>query len=306
MFREAFLEEKKKKRPKRTAEPYGFPWWVAVLWVVFFGILTYTLLFSEFDRLTVVSVSGLRDIPEDRLSGFVREELARKTLSFIPLDNFFLLRQDELSEDILRRFPKLSSVRIVKRFPNEIDIIVSERSRIFLFCSGDCFLPDRDGKATDAAFAYLPENDPFILRVEDEGNRPVKIGDKLFGSGYPDAVLRTEEGIEGEAGISLRTTATTPARVSNELRFTTEAGWDIMVSIDRDPVKTVRTLRLVLEKEIPEEKRSSLRYVDLRTDGRAFVAYRNEGSAQDGESMQQEQTADPVPETKREDKAKKK
>lgn len=311
MFREAFIEDKKKKRPKRTAEPRRFPWWMPVLWVVFFGTLSYTLLFSEFDRLSVMTVSGLRDIPEGRLTGFVRDELAKKTFPFFPRDNYFLLSQDGLSEDILRRFPKISSVRIAKRFPNGIDVTVSERNRIFLFCSGDCFLPDRDGKATDAAFAYLPENDSFILRVEDESGRRIGVGDKLFDGNLPDTALRIEEGIEKDDGIPLRTTATTPARVSNELRFTTESGWDIMVSTDKDPERTIRTLRLVLEKEIPEEKRSNLRYIDLRTDGRAFYAYQGSEPTQDGvptdiqPQAASDQVAVPVPDKRSEGSKKK-
>ncbi|MEI6650313.1 MAG: FtsQ-type POTRA domain-containing protein [Candidatus Moraniibacteriota bacterium] len=273
MFREAFLEEKKRKRPRHVVDAPKFSWWIAALWILFLMTVFFTLLFSDFDRVGNISVSGLRDIPEERLTGFIRDELSTPVFRFVSGDNFFLLRQDVLEADILRMFPKLASVSVVKRFPDRLDVRVSERERICLFCSsGACFLPDGDGYAQDAWAAFESENDPYILRMEDESGKAVQVGEYLFPGDFAESVLAIDRGIREDAGIPLQATVTTPARVSRELHFRTEAGWEIFVSMDIAPVKTVETLRLILDKELPEEKRANLRYIDLRTDGRVFYA----------------------------------
>lgn len=276
MFREAFLPERKTVRRKEAAPAHRFPWWVASLWAVFFGVIAYVLLFSPFQMLEHCEVSGNRDVPADRIRGFVREEWSRPVWYVLPGNGFLILRPDEMEEGLLRRFPKLSSVEVAKVFPDGISVSVTERDRIPVFCSGDdCFLVNGDGIATDASAALLEENAPFVTRLEDSSGTSVSEGDILFDPTLPETVFRLVDGLR-DIGLSVEAPVTMPARVSGELRFRTEAGWEVYASVSVAPEKTVETLRLVLEREVPEERQEKLRYIDLRTENRAYLAFHEE------------------------------
>lgn len=297
MFREAFLPERKTVRRKEVASTNRFPWWIASLWTLFFGVIAYVLFFSPFQMLDHCEISGNRDVPAERIREFVRAEWSEPAWYVLPGNGFLTFRPDVMEERLLRRFPKLSTADVTRVFPNGLSISVTERDRIPVFCSGDaCFLVDDDGYARDASFALLPENGPFIVRLEDLSSSPVSEGDELFEPSVIEAAFRIGDALR-DIGLSVGSPLTMPARVSGELRFRTEAGWEIYASTSVVSGKTVETLRLVLERELPEERRERLRYVDLRTENRAYLAFREDengdgedesGEDEDGESAEDE------------------
>lgn len=145
---------------------------------------------------------------------------------------------------------------------------------MLLWCSGDpCFLVDDDGNARDAAPTLLPENDPFVVRVIDESARPVDIDAKLLSGSVAESILALEADLRESGIVGITLPFHSPSRVSDEVRITTEEGWDLLVSLGIDPEKTIASLRLVLGKEIPADRCSALRYIDLRTENKAFFAY---------------------------------
>lgn len=265
----------RKKRSSFAAEgASGFPFGMAALWLTAGSVAAYTLLFSTLHEIDGVRVTGVRDIGDERLESEVREFLSRKLLLAFPGDNYFLFSGDRLERDLMGRFPKLSSVRVEKRFPHEIDISVTERDRIFLWCSGGgCFLVDEKGCTGDARFAEQEMNHPFLVRFTDESAVPMTAGDCSVPSDLPDIVLRLERGLREESSLALHLPAFTPSRISREIRFRTEEGWEIWMNADIPPEKTLAALRAVLETEIPPEGRVKLRYIDLRTENKAFYAF---------------------------------
>lgn len=281
LFREAFLPPKKtvvQKRPERHSGGRDFPG-VTVLWGVFLVTVAYVLLVSPFHSIGDISVTGTVDIPEDRLKTFLRNRISGKWFAVFPKDNFFLSSTSVMEQALLESFPKLRSVEIGKRFPNRMHIVVSERDRIPIWCSsGTCFLLGDDGTAHDARFAVQTENEAFLFRIEDSGTLVVASGGAVLDEETVSRMLRLERGIRESGAVAIVPRAATPSRVSGEFRFTTTEGWDILVSTEPDPETTIAALRLVLEKEIPEERRSRLRYIDLRTEKKAFYSFVQEES----------------------------
>lgn len=295
MFRDAFRSEREIRVRKRPEEERrrSLPWWAWLLWAVFLGAIAYTLFFSPFHSLKYLSVSGNRDVPQSEIENFIREEWSRSILAVLPGNNFFLFRTGDMEYLLLRRFPKLETVEARKAFPNRLSVVVSERNRIFLFCSqGSCFLIDRDGRAVDATEATREENTPFLVRVEDAAGQGVESGTMIFDSDLPDVALRLERGMREDLGLSLVSPIVMPSRVSGEFRFRTEVGWEVYAATDILPEKTVATLRLVLEDELPEEKREKLRYIDLRTENRAFYAFEEEKEQEEEEGQEDEETSE--------------
>lgn len=287
LFREAFLPRKKsiaKKQPEKRSGKRDFPG-VTVLWGLFFVTVAYVLFVSPFHSIGSISVVGAADLPESRLEASLRDRMSGKWFAIFPKNNFFLSSASVMERSLLEAFPKLRSAEIRKRFPDGMHVAVSERDRIPLWCSsGTCFLLGDDGTAHDARFAVQAENEVFLFRIEDSGARAVSPGDRILDRETLVRMLRLERGIRESGIVAILPNGVTPSRVSGEFRFTTIEGWDILTSTEPDPETTIATLRLVLEKEIPEEKRSKLRYIDLRTEKKAFYSFiQEEPSEGDGE-----------------------
>lgn len=286
LFREAFLPPKNtpipRKSPQMTVKRgvHG----VMLLWGLLLATVAYTLFVSHFHSVTNISVTGTTDVSSDRIETFLRTLLDGKRLLIIPKDNFFLLSLDGLESAILESFPKIRLVKVKKQFPNQVMVSVEERDRIPLWCVfNTCFLLDDNGVAHDARFAEYPENDPFLIRIEDLSGGDVSIGDRVLDDKTLSRILRIEREIRDSGVVAVFPRAVTPSRVSGEFRFTTTAGWDILVSADPDPETTLAELRIVLEKEIPEDWRAKLRYIDLRAEKKVFYSFIPEESVPEEE-----------------------
>ncbi len=278
MFREAFLPDRRvrkpllvREKPKRSG---GVLPGAILLWVAFLSVTTYTLFFSDFHKIQIIELSGTKDISAEDIQSFVRDRLAEKTFRFFSQDNFFLAPTDSIRNDMLRAFPKLATASISRQFPDTIHIQVTERDRILLWCSGDpCSLVGDDGVAEDGSSSMTPSNEPFLLRIIDDGSSPVTIGEPLLDPKSASAIIRLAQALPDRAGIAVTSPMHSPSRVSDEVRITTKDGWDILANLTLDPDKTIASLLLVLDKEIPQDRRSVLRYIDLRTENKAFFAY---------------------------------
>lgn len=288
-------------RKKRSflAKTHGsrFPLGMATLWVAAVSVAAYTVFFSSLHEIDDIRMDGVRDLGEDRLEGEIREFISRKILLVFPGNNYFLFSGQRLERDLLDRFPKLASVRVRKHFPHAIDVAVTEQERIFLWCSGDtCLLIDENGCARDGRFAEQDMNEAFLVRFTDESAVPMAAGDCSVPSDLPNIVLHLERGLREEFGLALRLPAFTPSRISREIRFRTEEEWEIWMNADIPPEKTLAALRAVLETEIAPEERVKLRYIDLRTENKAFYAFiaeetppATEAETQDGETNSPEE-----------------
>ncbi|HWQ60053.1 MAG TPA: FtsQ-type POTRA domain-containing protein [Candidatus Fimivivens sp.] len=303
MIREAFQSDRKPKKPLLSRERTkrgGVLWGTFMLWTVLISVTVFTVFFSDFHVIRSVAVNGTQDVSPADIEAFVFGRISGRHFRVFPADNFFLVSTSSLEKETLREFPKLSSVSITRRFPDRILVSVTERDRMLMWCSGGpCVLVEDDGVARDAGPAETLKNEPFLLRVVDTSARPVDIGMPILTPEETVAILRLERGLRERSGIGFSPVFASPSRVSDEIRITTDEGWDILAGLDIDPDKTILSLQLVLDKEIPVEKRSVLRYVDLRTENRAFFASKDadggqEGDVTDGTAVDRSDAAIPV------------
>ena len=286
LFREAFLPPKSVEPPKRPSkrlfQPKSRHVGIFFLWILFFGSLVYVLFLASFHSIGHVKVSGSYDIPASRLERFLQEGMDGKRFFLFPKDNFFLFSTEEASAKLLEAFPKLRSADVRRRFPDVVEATVSEREKIVLWCvSGNCSLLGDDGRARDARFAEQEENARFLIRIDDLSGREVSFGDTVIdGDGF-SRFSRLEQGLRESGVVQISSEVSTPSRVSGEFRFMTTEGWYILASTVPDPETTLAELRIILSKEITEEKRPKLRYIDLRTEKKAFYSLIQEEPIED-------------------------
>ncbi len=292
-IRKAFLEKKREHQkslqrqlpPSRNGRRKSFPdrpverkpFFVVFLWIIFFGTVAYALFFSPFHRVDTIEVQGARDIPSERIRQFVMQEISGRYWKIFPKDNFFLVRTDRIASRLSESFPKIADVTVETRFPRGIRVVLSERDRLFLWCSGGpCFLLSPDGLPHEARFAEQEENHPFARFLIDESARPVEWGESVLSPEDIGAFFSIDRALRGEFTLDPSPVSVTPSRISREARFETGEGWSVLVSLAVSSERTISTLRLILAKELPEGKRGNLRYVDLRTEGRVFYAWKED------------------------------
>ena len=269
------LPERKRYRTVEKKEGWRIGAGTFFLWVLFFGTLFYTAFFSTFFLTGDPRITGMNEISEDVLRGFIDRELSRKYLRIFPRQNFFLVQPQDLEERLRLEYPLLAFASVTRVFPNSLSVEVTERKKIILWYSGDeCYLIDEEGVAHDSTRALLPENMPYVLSITDMSQRQVALGEKVFDADYGVFAIQTNELFPAQLGLGLEPRYTTVSRFADELRIKTDEGWEAYFGTGIPIEASLSMLKLLMEKELPKEQRLKLAYIDLRAENRAYYAFR--------------------------------
>lgn len=245
------------------------------LWIFFFGTLFYTAFFSIFFFITPPRITGMSEVSEERLRGFIDGQLSKKYFWIFSRNNFFLAHSRDLEESLRREYPLLASASVTRVFPNSLNIEVTERKKIILWNSiDDSYLIDEEGMARDSGQALLPENASYVLFITDMSNKKVASGEKVFDASYGVFAIRVNELFSQQLGLTLESRYTTASRFADELRAKTNEGWEVYFGTTIPIESSLSTLKLLFEKELPQERRVHLAYIDLRAENRAYYAFR--------------------------------
>lgn len=301
-FLRAGLSVRRKNRMiARHGSDVRVPAGVLFLWGLFFVTIFYVALFSVFFLIGTPQITGMSETPEASLRSSVETEITGKYLGIFPRRDFFLIRPKKLEEHLLSEYPLLASADVTRVFPDGMRIEVTERKKILLWCSGEfvqnggdtvatdrtCHLIDEEGRAQESSRALLPENIPYVLFITDTSGKPVATGEKVFDPSYGVFVIQANESFPKQLGLAFEPRFTAVSRFANELRMKTNEGWEVYVSSEIPIESSLNALRLLFEKELPQEKRAKLAYIDLRAENRVYYAFR------EGENMEDSSDASP-------------
>jgi len=282
------LPERREKRTVPNTAGQRLLVGTALLWLLLSGTLAYVGLFSTYLVIGTPRIAGLYEISEDTFRGSVEREIEGKYLGLFPRRDFLLVRPRALEERLRREYPLLASVRVTRAFPDGLHIEVVERKKILIWCSGDvtgaapgafppdrpCYLIDEAGIAEESGQALLSEYAPYVLFITDTSGKPVVIGDRVFDPHYGAFVIRMSELFPQQLGIAIEPRFTTVSRFANELRVRTDEGWEAYFGTDIPIESSLAALTLLFEKELPQEKRTRIAYIDVRAENRLYYAFR--------------------------------
>lgn len=304
VFKPKTLSERKKiTRKERLDSPGGFfsgPYvLVLFLWSLFLGTSVYMVLFSPYLALGESQREGLERIDETLFQNTVETILSQRYLGSISRNRFFLVRPEDLERRLREQYPLARNITVRRIFPDALHISVEERDSLLLWCSaGICAHVLEDGSVIPVTDVYQEEaNASRTIFLKDESGQPFRQGEQVFDSEYALFPGQVRQALLEQFGIEIENEMTLTSRFANELRVKTQEGWEIYFGTQLPLEKSLSTLQLVLEKEIPTERRSQLAYIDLRIENRVFYRY------QDG--VENPQVA-PVEEVKTEKKKEKK
>lgn len=281
-------QEEKKEFISETGSRFIF----RLLLAVFFGVSIYILFFSPYLRITDIKIEGLQEISQEQVSGNTQSFLGEKYFNIVPKNNFIFISQKNIASLLTKDFKKIRSVSVTKKFPNSINIKIEERQAMLVWCSGEnCFLIDESGVAYNVADFNSPEIlQNHLIRINDQSNRSVSLGEKIMEQEYEQYALKIKNALKDINQETQEEIYATPSNMAEEIRVPMQKGFQIYFSSQYSLEKAVRSLDAVLKKEIPENEWEKLEYIDLRSEGKVFYKFKNEEEkTEEGQSENQNQ-----------------
>ena len=241
--------------------------WLGILGLVILGGIFYLLVFSAFFRIGKVIVSGNEKIPKERIQDIVKENLERKII-FFKSKSIFLIDLKKIKENVLNIFPKIAEIEITRDFPDTLNLKVTERKEVGIFCHQNaCFLLDKEG----IIFENVPEEMQLLKIQRLNFDREIKLGERIIEKEILSPILEAETKLREDLKIPVKEISIAS---DERVNFKTFEDWEIYFNPQKDINWQLTKLKAVLENEIPAEKRKDLEYIELRFGNSAPFKYR--------------------------------
>ena len=219
--------------------------------------------------------SGVFDIKHIEITGNRKVE-TEKILQIVQSNSnhFVLLNINELGKALLNEFPRIKQVTIKKKPLDSLEIIVAERRGIAIWCpmletqanqEEQCFALDSQG----IMFEEISPGE-LLFRIGFERRMEAVLGDRIIAQETMAKLLLFHENIKRFLEV-FQYTIVSEERINIRI----SEGWDIYVALKENIEWQSDKLKVVIEKDILEERRSNLEYIDLRFGDQAFIKYRN-------------------------------
>jgi cell division septal protein FtsQ len=240
--------------------------------IAFLAVLVYVVFFSQYLQVDNVEISGNSEIESLEIRKVFDEKVIGSFMGIVPRNNFLLISKSGVESLLKEKFRNISSVTVTKRFPNSIRIEISERKGLLVWCEKEdkCFLIDENGFAYDQAdFGSQEISQNHLLKITDKSAREVSLGDDVLTPDYVKYVLNIKESLT-KLGFELSEEYSTPSRMSNEIDVKTKGLTEIFFSTQYELDRAVKTLEIVLKKELESVGKEKIAYIDLRTQNKVF------------------------------------
>jgi hypothetical protein len=266
----AYPGASRKEAEKRGGVFSRFLFWLLLF--SFLGICVYLLFFSTFLDISKINIQGNQDISSVEISKVVEKTLEGNYLKCFPRKNFFLASEANIGSAVKSNFNRLEVGSIEKKFPDTLIVKVVERKAELVWCSGGvCYFVDGSGLAYEGASGTEEDlRAGNFLVVVDDSAIPVDMGKTKISPdfiGYiegANAMMRDDLKIEPAASYH------TPGIASREVSVLTSEGWMLKISSEYSIDEAKKIIQTLFEKDLNEEARKNLDYLDLRVKGKVY------------------------------------
>jgi len=242
------------------------------LLIVFSANCVYLLFFSTFLDVGKIDIRGNQDISSEEISQVVEKSLEGKYFKYFPRNNYFLVSKAAIGGAVKNNFNRLEVASIEKKFPDTAVVQVIERKAELVWCSGGvCYFVDKSGLvyggATGAEDDLRAGN---FLVVVDDSAIPVDIGKTKINPDYIGYIESANAMIRGDLGLEPVASYHTPGIASQEISVMTGEGWILKTSSEYSVDEAKKIIQTLFEKDLNEETRKNLEYLDLRVKGKIY------------------------------------
>ena len=267
-MKKSYIRRKPHKIKRKKSILKNRFFWLAILSLAVSVAAFYFFIFSSFFQVKEIKIEVINQqrISREALESLIWEQVESKAL-FLPTKSVILVNLKKLNEDLSKRFPQINKINLKRDFPARLNIIVFERMPIGIWCQSfnesddgeafDCFFIDKEGVIFEKA-VLAPG-----LTIKNFGSKlEFSLGDKILETEDLNLILKIREtlqkkNIDNEEFAIISQT---------QLNAKTLEGWWVYLNPENDIDWQMVQLDLVLEKQIPPDKREKLEYIDLRFD----------------------------------------
>lgn len=250
-----FLLRQRRRQPKSILKSRFF--WLTVLFLIIAGTFIYFLIFSSFFQIKEIKISGNEKVSTEEIKNLIEEKIDQRIL-FPSSKSIFLVDFDLIKNTLLEKFPQIAKINLKRKFPDVLTAEIKEREAIGIFNQPEnYFLIDKEGVIFELA---VLESEEYFEIKKLNLTTELKLGDRAVEKEIISQILDIEKKLR-EIGIKIEEFTTFS---EERLNAKTIEGWQIYFDSKGDLDWQIMELRLVLEKEIPLEKRNNLEYIDLR------------------------------------------
>ena len=232
--------------------------WLATLILVCLTFLFSFLFFSGTFLIEKIVVTGQKRVSKEAV------------ISLVVPENIFLIDKKAVRVKILENFLQIAEVKISRNFPDTLNILVTERVSVAVWCQEErCFLVD-DGGITFEKIAVEDEAQQVLIRNLNGGK--LVLGNRAVEGEELSKILKIDSDLKSKLNIKVEGFTISP---DDKLIVLAEEDWEIYFSLTNDIDWQVTKLGAVLEEKIPLGERDNLEYIDLRFGNFAPYKYKD-------------------------------
>lgn len=267
----ASVPRKEKKRERKFSRVL---FWLLLLG--FLGICGYILLFSPYLDVDAMSIEGNQDISKREIADQVAKSIEGKYFNFFPKRNFFFVNKKNINAALKSNFDQLEVASIEKKFPGTISIQVTERKPELIWCSGGvCYFVDRGGLAYGGAVGTDEElRGSGFLTVVDDSAVPVDMGKTKISPDYIGFIESANLMLRDDLRLDPAESFHTAGIASGEISVKNAEGWTVKLGSEFSIEDAKKVIQTLFEKELNEEVRKNLDYLDLRIKNKIYYKIR--------------------------------
>lgn len=251
--------------------------WYIIFIVIIFLTLFYFFIFYNTFQISNIIISNSENINNENIKNTIVEKTNHKLLNIagntIFTKSIFLVKKNEIQQNILGNFPEISEVFIKTKLPNTLLVDINNRTSIAEFCinkeKNKCFLIDKNG----IIFKESTTNkSTYLTIIKNILESEIALGQKIIDPNNIEKLLVIQNNTNEATGekveeIILENNTKIIAKTSSNLR--------IFLTFNADIESQVLKL-LLLVNDLGKEELDKIRYVDLRYKDRAVVCNNEE------------------------------
>ncbi len=257
------------------------------LLVAFLGVTGYVLFFSAYLKISTIVIKGNEELNSDEIKNVIESNQQGNILKVIPRDNFLLVSAKNSERSLMNEFRKIKQVTVVKKFPDTLEITLQERKALLILCSGEkCFLIDENGTAySDANFDSPELTQNHLIKILDKSSQDIQIGDDVMDQAYIRYISALKESLQN-IGVIIDGDFWTSSLVADEIDVKISEGGELYFSTQFPLENAVKTLDVILKKELVKTQQADIAYIDLRAENKVFYKLDNSSVAVNTENIE--------------------
>lgn len=262
--------------PKRPLRKRGaFIFLGALLLVLFLGGGVYALRLPQW-QIKNIKISGLEALGEDEVRSSVLEAMRGKYVFFIPRSSIFLTSSKTLEYELAKKFPRIKTLDVSKKFPDTLEVSLMERKLWGILCSdpvggentANCVYVDKEGFTYENA----PESSGSLIIKLHVDFPKLNVGERALQEKILNIVLFLDEELP-KLGVGRIVGYEYSLKTPREIKAASSEGFKMYFNVEDNFPNVFRVLKTVLNEEI-KERRSQLKYIDLRFGNKVFYKLR--------------------------------